>query len=341
MRGMRALAAALVVLCGCGPSSPLDRVSVRPRDAAPARSPDAGSAAGGGPSEGPTGGPGGADGGAAGVADVSPMPSAADGAPAQGPSAPPDGAPAPVPTLPAPDAAPDAVPEPAPPDAAPDLPPDAPVQPDSAPVPPAPRVAQLIVGSPTTPFPGDIALRTLLAVHLPGFEVRLRDDVAPIDLKDVELIVIAGSVSSDTVGSKFRDVPVPVLCLEYTLFDNLGMTAAVDQTDLGGDSGGTQVDILDPTHPLAAGLSGLVTVVSARSNLAWGRPAAAAARVASIPGLPNRSTIFAYTTGAAMTTLAAPARRLGLFALETAAARLSDGGIQLLRAAVDWALLAD
>ena len=39
--------------------------------------------------------------------------------------------------------------------------------------------------------------------------------------------------------------------------------------------------------------------------------------------------------------LTAPARRVGLFALESAAANLSEQGIRLLGAAIDWALLPD
>ena len=72
------------------------------------------------------------------------------------------------------------------------------------------------------------------------------------------------------------------------------MTGAVENTDLGGQSGNTQVQVLDVNHPLAAGLSGVVTVVSAPSNMAWGNPGPQAARVASIPGLTNRVAIFAF-----------------------------------------------
>ena len=40
-----------------------------------------------------------------------------------------------------------------------------------------------------------------------------------------------------------------------------------------------------------------------------------------------------------MATTAAAAKRVGFFALETSAARLSGGGVALLGAALDWALL--
>ena len=121
-----------------------------------------------------------------------------------------------TPDRPPPDAA-----EPTPPDAPADLPvPDAPLPADLAP--PPPRVAQLIVGDPAALRPGDILLRAVLAAHLPGFVIQVRDDGAAVDLTNARLILIAGSVSSDAVGRKYRDVLGPVLALEYTLFDDSG-----------------------------------------------------------------------------------------------------------------------
>jgi hypothetical protein len=328
---MRVLAVAVLVVAGaCGPPRSADRVFVQRPDAGTERPSGPASADAGDLPDMASGGPEVAGGRADRPLDASPPPiSGPDPAPA-----PPDAADAPAPEAQPPDAAP----EPAPPDAPADLPPDARIEPDAA---PAAQLVQLVVGDPAAPFPGDIALRTVLALHRPGLSVRLHDDGAAVDVEDVRLVVIAGSVSSDTVRGKYRDVAVPVLCLEYTLFDDLGMTAAQEETDLGGAGGTSQVGILDEGHPLAAGLSGLVTVVSAPSNLSWGNPRPGAARVASIPGLPSRVAVFAYPKGAAMAALPAPARRLGFFALESAAARLSEEGIQLLGAAIDWALLSD
>ena len=102
-----------------------------------------------------------------------------------------------------------------------------------------------------------------------------------------------------------------------------------------------RLTILDGTHPLAAGLSGTVTVVQAASNVGWGAPAPMAARIASIQGAASRVAIFAYTRGAEMSMGPAPAKRIGIFAQESVSSRLTDAGIQLLGAAVDWAIQPD
>lgn len=94
---------------------------------------------------------------------------------------------------------------------------------------------------------------------------------------------------------------------------------------------------MDPAHPLAAGRSGLVTVTTARTTLAWGKPAAGAAIVARLPANPGRAAIFAYEKGMGMVGLAAPARRVGLFLGDTAAASLTADGWALFDAAVRWA----
>jgi hypothetical protein len=241
------------------------------------------------------------------------------------PDAPPDLAPAPDRPLP-PDASPDT--------ALPDLPPP---MPDTAPEAPQPQVVQLVVGDTGALGPGDATVRTVLATRLPGFNIRLRDDGGTLDLVNTRLIVIAGSVESGTVGSRYRDVPVPVISLEYSLFDNMGMTGTDENTDFGVTSG-AQVAILDPLHPLAAGLSGMVAIASESSNLGWGNPSDQAIRVATLANMPLRAAIFAYPAGAQLRGLVAPAKRVGLFALESAAANLTDDGIKLLGAAVDWAL---
>jgi hypothetical protein len=245
-------------------------------------------------------------------------------------SPPPDRAPdrpppdAPVDTRPPPDTAPDLAPPP--PDLAPDLAP--------------PAVVQLVVGDTAALTGGDTAIRTLLASRLTGFMIRLRDDGGAVDTVNTRLIVIAGSVESGTVGNKYRDVPVPVISVEYSLFDNLGMTGGTENTNLG-VLAGTQVQILTDMHPLAAGLTGAVPVVTTSANLSWGVPAPTAVQVASVVGQPERATVFAYLKGDQMVTGTAPARRIGLFALDSAASRMTDSGRALLNAAIDWALLPD
>jgi hypothetical protein len=322
MSTMRGLAASLLVAFACAPSQSVDRVALDGPVAI---------TGGSGGSDGPGGTPTqGKDGG--GLEDVS----AGGGVDARPPDAAPDRRPvdAALPDRPAPLPTPDAPVDASPPDQAPDVA-------DTAPEAPLPKLVQLVVGDTATLGPGDVAVRTVLATRLAGYTIRLRDDGGAVDLVNTHLIVIAGSVESGTVANKYRTVPVPVISLEYSLFDNMAMTGGTEDTDYG-VAGGTQVDIADATHPLAATLSGTVSVVSAMANVGWGNPGAGAARIATLAGNPGRVAIFAYPKGTEMAAaVMAPARRVGFFALETAAARLTGAGVQLLAAAIDWALLPD
>jgi hypothetical protein len=147
--------------------------------------------------------------------------------------------------------------------------------------------------------------------------------------------VISSTAGSDDVGTRLRGSIVPIVTWDHRLFGDLGLTGAA-----AGDHGQAQqsrIAIQNPAHPLAAGLSGLVNVTTARTPLTWGNPAAGAVRVASLPANPNRIVIFGYEKGTQMAGLTAPGRRIGLFLGDTAAARLTTEGWALFDAAVRWA----
>jgi hypothetical protein len=324
MSTFRGPAAALLLAVACAPQ-PVDRVTVDGAVTATGGAAGRGGAGGAGGSIDGTGDAAIAAGGSGGSFDATGgtggrMDAMAD-------RRPPDLSPDRQPDLPPP-------PDVLPPDAAlPDLPP----MPDTAPDTPLPQVVQLVVGDTGTLGAGDATIRTVLATRLPGFTIRLRDDGGALDLTNTRLYVIAGSVESGTVANRYRDVAVPVICLEYSLFDNMGLTGPTENTDYG-VVGGTQVNILEPLHPLAAGLSGMIAIVSASSNIGWGAPLEGAVRVAALANMPARAAVFAFEPGTQLRGLVAPAKRVGLFVLESAAANLNENGIRLLGAAVDWAL---
>ena len=66
-------------------------------------------------------------------------------------------------------------------------------------------------------------------------------------------MLVSSTVTAGDVNTKYRAVVNPVLAWESSLFDDLGMTARRANF---GTLAQTQVDIVVPTHPLAAGLSG-------------------------------------------------------------------------------------
>jgi hypothetical protein len=186
---------------------------------------------------------------------------------------------------------------------------------------------------------GDIAMRNLMQSLGHAVTVKSAHSSSAADTTGQDLVVISSSVGLGEVNSKFRDVAKPVLIMKYGLFDEMGMVSnAYGQA---GGFAGSQTTILSPEHPLAAGLSGTPTVFSPDDNLNWGMPAAGALRIAALQGDHDRATIFAYESGAPMVGMDAPARRLAFFYRDNGAARSTDQGRALFRAAMDWCLGMD
>ncbi|HKQ53664.1 MAG TPA: LamG-like jellyroll fold domain-containing protein [Pyrinomonadaceae bacterium] len=172
-----------------------------------------------------------------------------------------------------------------------------------------------------------------------GFTVTVKDAVSAVssDATNKSLVYISETVASTNVTTKFRDVAVPVILAESQLFDDMLMTGPTNETDYGYAGGQNQVIILDPSHPLAAGCTGTVTVSIQVSGAAWGRPSASAAQVASMSYDGTKKAIFAYESGAMMVGMQAPARRVGLFHGNDAYSSLTGNGGALFDAAVRWA----
>lgn len=147
------------------------------------------------------------------------------------------------------------------------------------------------------------------------------------------LVVISSTVTPSAVGTKFRTVAVPVLTWESGIYNNMGMTGSTNK-DFGTKTNQTQVNITNPTHSLAAGFSGNVTVASS-GTFNWGKPNANAISVAIAVGDSAKTLIFGYDTGAVMPSLTAPARRVGFFMHDNTT--LNSSGIQLLDSAIRWA----
>lgn len=211
------------------------------------------------------------------------------------------------------------------------LPPDM-----SAPVVVAGRKVLLMVEDPKLPSPGDVKLNDRMKARM--MTVTYGDDDGPATASSgMDLIVISSGVRSGKVADKFRDVKIPVICMDAWVFAPMKMTGPAQDTDFG-DTTGTQIAIAMANHPLAAKLSGTLTVAGQASPLSWGTPSATADKVATIPNQAAQAAIFAYRTGTMMVGLAAPAKRVGLFAAEPIADRFTADGTKLFDAAVDWAL---
>jgi hypothetical protein len=201
-----------------------------------------------------------------------------------------------------------------------------------------PTPVALLVTNSLTLGAGDTAVRSRLQSLGYSVIVKTAPSTVTGDATGKALVVVSSTVTSGDVNTKFRAVTVPVLTWESGIFDDMGMTGGT-ANDLGTQPTQSQVSIVSATHPLAAGLSGVVSAVSPSSTFTWGSPNANAARVATIDGNPNRYTVFGYDAGAAMPGLAAPARRVGFFLGDHTAAALTPSGWQLFDSAARWATI--
>jgi hypothetical protein len=171
-----------------------------------------------------------------------------------------------------------------------------------------------------------------------NYVVTVKDgtSVTTADATGKAIVVISSTVTPASVGTKFRTVNVPVVTWESGLFTNMGMTGSTNK-DFGTLTKQTQVKITNAAHPMAAGLSGTVSVVITSGTFDWGKPNANAASIATAAKDTTKTMIFGYTTGAVMPGLTAPARRVGLFMFDTSGGSFTANGGLLFDAAIKWA----
>jgi hypothetical protein len=196
--------------------------------------------------------------------------------------------------------------------------------------------ALLVAGS-TTLAAGDATVRARLEASGHSVVVRTGPASTTADAAGKAVVLVSSTVTSADVNTKFRAVVNPVLTWEPNLFDDLGMTGTASGTAFGTLSGQTALDVVAPAHPLAAGLSGRVTVVTAPQVFSWGQPNANAVVAARPAGDATRAVIFGYERGAAMPGRGAPGRRVAFFLENATASALTPAGGALFDAAVRWA----
>ena len=205
---------------------------------------------------------------------------------------------------------------------------------------PVPPYVLFVVGDTNNLNASDIGISNRL-VSL-GLEVEVVDDLASqtsdADFKD--LIFVSSTVTSGSVGSKFTSVGVPLINAEQAIQDDLLMTlnAAVDHGTVAGQ---TQLNIVNVTHPLAAGLSaGAQTIVRSPDSFNWGLPNANATVVANVTTNASMFLLYVYETGALLIDglTPAPARRINVPFTDNSFALLNPDGYKLFDAAIFYAL---
>jgi hypothetical protein len=212
----------------------------------------------------------------------------------------------------------------------------------ATPAAPATVPALFVVGN-LTLGTGDAAVNSRLQSLGYGVTLRLASASTSADANGKAIVVISSTVAAADVNTKFRNVAIPVIGWENILYDSdyMRLTGTTAGTHYGTAATQTSANIVNASHPMAAGLTGIRTV-SASSTFTWGKPllstGSQAVEIARLTtGDTARAAIFAFEKGAMMTGQTAPARRVGFFLGDTTAASLTTDGWKLFDAAVRWA----
>ena len=194
--------------------------------------------------------------------------------------------------------------------------------------PPPTRSAALVVGD-TAALGTDASVRDRLGER--GYSVSLHDDstVTAAAVANASVVLVSQSVSQAQLGTKLRNVAKPVVIWKPSLYDDMGMSPTA-----GASLSRTSIAITAPTHPLAAGRTGTVVIVTSSTYLPYGSVTAGATVVATLDGQPS---LFVYRAGATMSGLTAPACRLAFPMQSAGIPRLTADGRVLFDRAVDHA----
>lgn len=191
-------------------------------------------------------------------------------------------------------------------------------------------------------FAGDQAVLQHLQAR--GFDVALSSAVGtPADGSSAsgkDLIIISSSLTSGDLvvagrGAKFMRTPVPVIEWEASLQDDFSFQAANGTTT----TNQTQINIVNPNHPLAAGFpAGLLTVVSSPQTFSQGTPVGAHI-IATLATDNSQALLYYYDKGElGYTNFIMPARRVFFFLQDNTATAATAAGIKLFDAAIDWSI---
>ena len=152
------------------------------------------------------------------------------------------------------------------------------------------------------------------------------------------MVVQSSSLGSGTVElggiSKFRNLTIPVMFWEASNLDGMGFQPANGSTTTG-----TQINIVDASHPLAAGFpAGPVTVATSAQTFSQGTPVNAHI-VGQNATDPTLAVLFYYNKGdTGDAGFVMPARRSFFFFQDNTAAAATADGWKLFDASVDWNL---
>lgn len=185
----------------------------------------------------------------------------------------------------------------------------------------------------------DIAIQKYLQNK--GYHVEMLDQsVSPSDLNQSDLVILSSTVASKNLKTGWRQLPIPLMTWENDYLDDLAMTGKRIDTDFGEVEKERYLWLVNAPHSLSAHLpAGTRNVYQAQAPMSWGKPGLGATIIATIYGQPEKVAIWGYEKGATMDYESlAPAKRLMFFLNNETFTNLSEDGLKLFDASIQWLL---
>ena len=202
---------------------------------------------------------------------------------------------------------------------------------------------------------GDVFIHNRLGKVL-GYKVILAvDSTSAGELSDAaekaDLVIVSESTLSMKLQNKLKSTTTPILSYEAFIQDDMGLTAKERPGDPGEPDDylygvrekDTEIDIVMPDHPLAAGLKGRVAIYKVPKEVTWGKVGKNAKVIATLKGRKDAATIYVYNKGVELFDGTVSAgMRIGFFLEEENVTGTSNfmtaDGLRLFDAAVKFGL---
>lgn len=199
------------------------------------------------------------------------------------------------------------------------------------------RIGYVVDNAAGVPAPsaGDVILRDLLTLY--GHVVTYIADSAAAPT-DQDVLIIADSGAPADLGSKYDNLPYPLICMDVGLIDDMGWSSA-NGTNGGGS--GTDWDILAVDHGVVAGQPDPAPMKTAGAIARWGVTTTALGsgvqRIAQ--SVADWIICFAYPRGSTrQDATVAEARQVFVPFTETWLIAMNSGQQRLHLEAVRWAV---
>lgn len=165
---------------------------------------------------------------------------------------------------------------------------------------------------------------------------RVRDNGARA-VSGYDLVFISSSIYDLRIDSSLRSAPEPIVASEHRIYAALGMSSS-SSGNTGYTTASRKVDIVNPSHSMAAGLNGLVTVATKAKPMNFGKVSSEAVVIATAKDSRALPVIFGYEAGDRMVGgVVAAGARVGFYKSQAHPGFANRDGFALLDAAVAWA----